>query len=85
MNVWLWPDRPIGKKESRRLREEHNAAVNTATQLLEALTRMMQYYEPQSLKACGMWALDGNAQTDALFRFARDARDEALGATKRGS
>jgi hypothetical protein len=28
MKPWLWPDHAIGKRESRRLREEHNAAVN---------------------------------------------------------
>lgn len=33
---WLWPDRAIGKRESRRLREEHNAAVNDVAALLEA-------------------------------------------------
>ena len=27
--TWLWPDRTIGKKESRVLREEHNALVNS--------------------------------------------------------
>ena len=26
--TWLWPDRVIGKRESRELREEHNALVN---------------------------------------------------------
>jgi hypothetical protein len=26
--TWLWPDRPIGKRESRQLREEHNKAIN---------------------------------------------------------
>lgn len=25
---WLWPDHAIGKKESRKLREEHNAVLN---------------------------------------------------------
>lgn len=27
-NAWLWPDRTIGKRESRQLREEHNALLN---------------------------------------------------------
>ena len=26
---WLWPDRTIGKRESRELRNEHNALVNS--------------------------------------------------------
>jgi hypothetical protein len=33
---WLWPDRAIGQKEARQLREEHNAVVNSHTELLEA-------------------------------------------------
>ena len=33
---WLWPDHVIGKRESRRLREEHNAVVNSQAELLEA-------------------------------------------------
>jgi hypothetical protein len=24
---WLWPDHPIGKRESRELREEHNGVA----------------------------------------------------------
>ena len=31
---WLWPDHVIGKRESRKLREEHNALINVAADLL---------------------------------------------------
>lgn len=34
---WLWPDRAIGKRASRHLREEHNALVNSHAELLAAL------------------------------------------------
>lgn len=34
---WLWPDRTIGKRESRVLREEHNALFNSHAELLAAL------------------------------------------------
>lgn len=34
---WLWPDHAISKRESRQLREEHNAVVNLNSELLEAL------------------------------------------------
>lgn len=34
---WLWPDRTIGKRESRVLREEHNALANSHHELLTAL------------------------------------------------
>lgn len=30
---WLWPDRTIGKQESRQLREEHNAVVHEVDRL----------------------------------------------------
>lgn len=31
---WLWPDHEIGKRESRQLREDHNAVINQLSQLL---------------------------------------------------
>ena len=37
MNSWLWPDKVIGKRESRLLRNEHNEAVNLNAELVEAL------------------------------------------------
>jgi hypothetical protein len=33
---WHWPDHAIGKRESRRLREEHNAMANEHAELLAA-------------------------------------------------
>ena len=33
---WLWPDHRIGIRESRRLREEHNALVNSHAEAIEA-------------------------------------------------
>lgn len=35
--TWLWPDRNIGKRESRQLREEYNSVYNQRAELLEAL------------------------------------------------
>jgi len=37
---WLWPDRTIGKLESRDLREEHNRLVNSHAELLSSLVRL---------------------------------------------
>lgn len=34
---WLWPDRTIGKRESRDLREEHNALVNSHAELVDLI------------------------------------------------
>ena len=37
IECWLWPDREIGKRLSRVLREEHNAVVNVAAELRDVL------------------------------------------------
>ena len=34
---FLWPDRVIGKRESRKIREAHNALVNDYHALVEAV------------------------------------------------
>ena len=39
---WLWPDRTIGKRESRILREEHNEAINQRAELLQALNGLFE-------------------------------------------
>jgi len=33
--AWLWPNKPIGKRRSGALREEHNALYNAYCELLE--------------------------------------------------
>lgn len=38
---WLWPDHVIGKRESRRLRAQHNALVNAHAEALDALREMI--------------------------------------------
>lgn len=40
--AWHWPDHIIRKRESRRLREEHNALYNSHAELLEAITRITE-------------------------------------------
>ena len=40
---FLWPDHIIGKGESRRIREEHNAAINDMSELLEALRETLEF------------------------------------------
>ena len=39
---WLWPDHTLGKRESRRLSEEHNTAVNLQAEMAEALREVVQ-------------------------------------------
>ncbi len=38
--TWLWPDRVVGKRESRQLRDEHNALVNSHDDLRLALAAL---------------------------------------------
>ena len=45
MKTWLWPNRTISKTESAQLREEHNATVNTAHELLTALQAMLDMFD----------------------------------------
>jgi len=44
---WLWPDRTIGKMESRVLRDEHNALVNEVATLRARCERL-----EAALKGC---------------------------------
>jgi hypothetical protein len=68
---WLWPDHPIGKKESRTLREEHNQAVNQHAELLSALRVAVRLYETlgedgnykmvANDSECGKWISEARA------------------------
>ena len=51
-NIWLWPNRKIGKKESGEMREEHNAVVNDNANLLEALQAVADAGDPDNLGFC---------------------------------
>ena len=41
--AWLWPDHVAGERETRRLREEHNALVSSHAELLRALKTIVDY------------------------------------------
>lgn len=43
MTTWLWPDHRIGKRESRRLREEHNGSVNAVEIMRKVLTEIVEH------------------------------------------
>lgn len=69
---FLWPDHIIGKRESRRIREEHNAAINDMSELLEALRETLEFAieannrlpppeskeEMESGFGCNSWTVD---------------------------
>ena len=42
--TWHWPDHVIGKRESRRLREEHNALANSHAELSSSLSAMLSVF-----------------------------------------
>ena len=41
-HAFHWPDHNIGKRESRRIREEHNALFNSHAELLDSLSEMVE-------------------------------------------
>ena len=53
---WLWPDHAIGKRESRRLREEHNKLSNSHAELLEALSALLRQRRSRTplIETCDM-------------------------------
>ena len=83
---FLWPDHVIGKRESRRIREEHNAAINDMSELLEALRETLEFAieannrlpppeskeEMESGFGCNSWTVD-------VFKRARVAIAKATG------
>lgn len=60
---WLWPDRTIGKRESRELREEHNALVNRVASL-EAAVKQAEAYAEACRDYYGKEHKDGDALAD---------------------
>lgn len=46
---FLWPDHNIGKRESRRIREEHNAAINALAEALAACRMVVERWESGDL------------------------------------
>ena len=47
---WLWPDHVIGKRESRQLRDDHNATVNSHQLLLEACEAVASLADGQGMR-----------------------------------
>ena len=45
VGAWHWPDRRIGKRESRRLREDHNETYNRYHETREALIEMLALWD----------------------------------------
>lgn len=62
--AFLWPDHVIGKRESRQIREEHNALYNSHAELLAACLEARGYVESfaRSMKERGFEAMAQNGE-----------------------
>lgn len=65
---WLWPDRVIGKRESRTLRDEHNALVNSHAELLEQARGLLLQFR----KLTGAGAINLDSQHWGMAAVHRD-------------
>ena len=61
-HAFHWPDHVISKRESRRIRDEHNELFNSHAELLEALRRLVS----RALVLDQSATVDGLANCDAL-------------------
>lgn len=74
---WLWPDRTIGKRESRELREEQNRLVNRLAELEEVLTAARRAVKYSKLAEADIndqqtgWFYQWSAATEKLERLTR--------------
>ncbi len=73
---WHWPDHVIGKRESRRLREEHNARMNERRELLHVLEKAL----PQ-IKRYRMTDPNGETCENPVLEEALEAIETATKAT----
>ena len=77
MSAWLWPDHVIGKRESRVLREEHNAVYNSHAELLEALRGVCATY--RTFRNVDRGGLEWTSTDDAALEQAFAAIERAGG------
>lgn len=52
VQCWLWPDREIGRRKLRELRDEHNALVNRCHRLEKLMLDALVYVEDQLDDPC---------------------------------
>jgi hypothetical protein len=71
-----WPDREIGKRESRLIRDEHNALYNSHAELLVAISALAEAYFPW---AGAVAKTQGESSLAAHVRNARAAIAKANG------
>lgn len=60
---FLWPDHNIGKRESRRIREEHNATVN---QLLAERDELLRVLKRVVAESDGGWLSQSETASQAI-------------------
>lgn len=72
---FLWPDHVIGKRESRTIREEHNALVNAHAALLAENAALRAALESAGIRFNSL-ALDAHAGKNTIRAIAsRGAQD----------
>lgn len=74
---WLWPDRTIGKKESRVLRDEHNALYNEFDTVLRGLEATLACLVLKDVEQPGFMV--GQALVDATIEKAKSIINKAKG------
>lgn len=52
---FLWPDRIIRKRESRRIRDEHNATVNSHARIADALANLVEVANTKKIDPMAMF------------------------------
>jgi len=66
-NFYHWPDRTIGKRESRLIREQNNKPANEHAELIAALdlaTATVELNTRNGAKSQPNWKLDANGNID---------------------
>jgi hypothetical protein len=71
-DAWLWPDHVVGTRESRELRESHNALVNNHAALLAERDRLTQCLT-RTLAALPGCATRGEYFVEAILSDIRSA------------
>ena len=75
--TWHWPDHVIGKRESRRLREEHNTLANSHAELMKAIDNALESLAADYEHMCDIGTPREIDETGKIYMGARDALAKA--------
>lgn len=77
-SFWHWPDHVIYKRESRRLRDEHNAVMNSNARLLAAAILAEELLRKSDVQFRVCNGIDGAGEASA-YHSALNALNSAIG------